>query len=377
MNFDFSAEQYMFQDSVRAYLADAWSVARLRRLMEGDGFDATLWHGLTDLGLLSILVPEEHGGMGLSFVDLALVFEECGRALVPGPAVETMIATDVLARFGTQEQKAALLPGIATGRIKVVPAVVEADGGSDPAEVETIASDAAGGWVLNGRKILVPYAGLADKLLVSARFGATAALGLALVDPTRAGLTLRPQALFDPSSRACEVIFDNVAIGSEDVVGAAPIAASVDRVVDAGAMAAAAQMTGIAARMLDLAVDYAAQRVQFGRPIGSFQAIKHRCADMMVQVETSRTAAYYAAWALSCDAPEAVQAVSMAKAYCGDAARFVCNEALQIHGGVGFAWDLDLHFYLRRAKTLEYSFGDASAHRERVLSAALAAREAA
>jgi alkylation response protein AidB-like acyl-CoA dehydrogenase len=127
--------------------------------------------------------------------------------------------------------------------------------------------------------------------------------------------------------------------------------------------------------MLDLAVAYAGQREQFGRPIGSFQAIKHRCADMLVQLETSRTAAYYAAWALASDAPECARAVSMAKAYCGDAARFVCNETVQIHGGVGFTWEVDLHLYLRRAKTLEYSYGDASAHRERVLSATLAEPE--
>ena len=133
-------------------------------------------------------------------------------------------------------------------------------------------------------------------------------------------------------------------------------------------------MTGIAARVLDMAVEYAGQRVQFGRPIGAFQAIKHRCADMMVLVETSRTAAYYAARASSSGPDEAGQAVSMAKAYCGDAARDVCNEAIQIHGGIGFAWELDLHLYLRRAKSLEYAYGDASVHRERVLAAALLAR---
>lgn len=377
MNFDFSPEQYMFQDSIRSYLADAWSVAKLRGLMEGDGFDPALWRGLTEIGLPAILVPEEHGGLGLSFVDLALVLEECGRALVPGPMVETMIATDVIALFGTEEQRATLLPGIAEGRTKIVPAVVEAEGGADPAGAETVATHAGSGWTLSGRKILVPYAALADKLLVAARFGATRALGLALVDPTRAGVALRPNALFDPAARASEAAFQDVAISSQDVLGGAPIAESVDRVVDAGAMAAAAQMMGIAARMLELAVEYAGQRTQFGRPIGSFQAIKHRCADMLVQLETGRTAAYYAAWALSCDAPDAARAVSMAKAYCGDAARFVCNEALQIHGGIGFAWELDLHLYLRRAKVLEYSYGDASAHRERVLSTTLDAHETA
>jgi alkylation response protein AidB-like acyl-CoA dehydrogenase len=131
-------------------------------------------------------------------------------------------------------------------------------------------------------------------------------------------------------------------------------------------------MSGVAGTVLDLAVDYAGQRSQFGKPIGSFQAIKHRCADMMVMLETSRTAGYYAAWALAHDAPDRAAAVSMAKAYCGEAARFICNEGLQIHGGIGFTWEFDLHLYLRRAKALEYAFGDASHHRERVLAAALA-----
>ena len=172
-------------------------------------------------------------------------------------------------------------------------------------------------------------------------------------------------------------MFDAAPVARADVLGGAPSAAALHRLLDAGAAASALQITGIAARMLDLAAEYAGQRVQFGRPIGAFQAIKHRCADMMVQVETSRTAAYYAAWALSSGPAEAAQAVSMAKAYCGDAARSVCNEAIQIHGGIGFAWELDLHLYLRRAKSLEYAYGDATAHRERVLTAALLAREAA
>ena len=377
MNFDFSPEQYMVQDSVRSFLADQWSTAKLRGLMEGDGLDTALWQGLAELGLLAILVPEEHGGLGLGFVDLALVLEECGRALVPGPLVETILVTDALTRFGTPGQQAALLPGVAEGRVRLSPAVTEARGGCDPQWIETAATGTASGWSLSGRKILVPYAGIADRLLVSARFGPTGEPGLALVDPNGPGVTCRPHVMLDLPSRADEVVFDQVSVAAADVLGGTPSAASVLRLLDAGAAGAAAQMSGIAAKMLDLAVEYVGQRVQFGRPIGSFQAIKHRCADMMVQVETSRTASYYAAWALSAGSAEAPQAVSMAKAYCGDAARSVCNEAIQLHGGIGFAWELDLHLYLRRAKALEYAFGDAGWHRERVVAAALLAREAA
>ena len=374
MNFDFGPDQYMVQDSVRRFLADHWSPSRLRALMEGDGFDRALWRGLTELGLLGTLVPETHGGLGLSFIDLALVLEECGRALVPGPFVETILATDVLSRFGTPEQQAALLPSLADASSRISPAVTE-EAGCDPDRMATTATESGAGWVLSGRKILVPYAELADKLLVSARFEPSGEPGLVLVDSSGPGVIRRPHALFDVSARAAEVVFENVAVAAADVLGGGPSA--LRRLLDAGAAAAAAQMTGIAARMLDLAVEYAGQRVQFGRPIGSFQAIKHRCADMMVQVETSRTACYYAAWALAAGPAEVTQAVSMAKAYCGDAARFVCNEAIQLHGGIGFAWEVDLHLYLRRAKSLEYAFGDASTHRERVLAAALRTREAA
>ncbi len=374
MNFDFGPDQYMFQDSVRGFLADRWSTARLRELMTGDGFDSTLWQGLAEIGLPAILVPEVHGGLGLGFVDLALVLEECGRALVPGPLVETMLSADALARFGTPAQQSALLPAIAEGRCRVVPAVTEAEGGCDPELMQTTATKNPGGWTLSGRKILVAYAGLADRLLVSARFGPSGQAGLVLVDPNATGVTRRPHALFDVAARADEVVFDAVQVTAADVLGGEPSTAALHRLLDAGAAASALQMTGIAARMLDLAVEYAGQRVQFGRPIGAFQAIKHRCADMMVLVETSRTAAYYAAWALSSGPDEVAQAVSMAKAYCGDAARNVCNETIQIHGGIGFAWELDLHLYLRRAKSLEYAYGDATAHRERVLTAALLAR---
>lgn len=336
MNFDFEPEEHLLRDSVRAFLAAEWNTAKLHGLADGEGFDPALWDGLAGIGPPAILVPEAQGGMGLGFVDLALVLEECGRALVPGPLVETPVATDTVVRFGTDEQKAALLPAVAAGRCKMAPAVVEADGGCDPAAVRTVAQDTGADWTLSGRKILVPYAALADKLLVAAGFGPPGTPGLAPVDPRGPGIALRRHKLLDFASRAYEVTFDAAPVARGDVLGGAPSATSVDRLLDAGT-AAAARMTGIAAKMLDLAVDYAGQRAQFGRPVESFQAVKHRCADMLVQVETGRTASYYAAWALSSDTPGAAQAVSMAKAYCGDASRFVCNEAIQVHGGIGFA----------------------------------------
>jgi alkylation response protein AidB-like acyl-CoA dehydrogenase len=164
----------------------------------------------------------------------------------------------------------------------------------------------------------------------------------------------------------------DVHVVRDDIIGGDPSPRSVDRLLDASGVIAATMMTGISGKVLDNAVTYAAQRTQFGKPIGSFQAIKHRCADMAVTIDASRSAAYYAAWALAEEAPDRAKAVSMAKSYCGDASRFVCNEGVQLHGGIGFTWELGLHFYLRRAKVLEYSYGDAAYHRERVVSETLA-----
>jgi len=205
-----------------------------------------------------------------------------------------------------------------------------------------------------------------------AKAGAPLAGGLALVEPGRAGVSLRPHATLDPTCRFHEVTFRDVVIVRDDIVGGEPSPESVQRLFDVSGMIAATEMTGIAAKVLDTAIDYAGKRTQFDKPIGSFQAIKHRCADMAVAVDASRSAAYYAAWALAEASEDRAKAVSMAKSYCGDAARFACNEGIQIHGGIGFTWELGLHYYLRRAKVLEYSFGDAAYHRERVLTSTLA-----
>jgi alkylation response protein AidB-like acyl-CoA dehydrogenase len=371
MDFDFSQEQYMFQEATRGVLNQNYDLGRLRRLIDGDGFDQELWEKLTETGTFSMLVPEQYGGMGMSFVDLALVLEEYGRALIPAPVAETITATDVIVRYGTEEQKERLLPRIAEGEMKIVPAVSETGAGYDPADIALTAAPVGNSWSISGRKILVPQAATADLILVAARFGAGGPLGLVLIENDRKGVSLREHSTLDPSSRFHELEFDGVGVVRDDIVGGEPSVASVDRLLDVGSAVAAVTMTGIAAKVLDNAVAYAMQRAQFGKPIGAFQAIKHRCADMAVAVDASRSAAYYAAWALAEEAPDRAKAVSMAKSYCGDASRFVCNEGIQIHGGVGFTWELGLHFYLRRAKILEYAYGDAAYHRERVLAATL------
>ncbi len=376
MDFDFSDEQYMFQEATRGLLDKSYGLDRVRALLEGDGLDRELWARLTESGAFAMLVPEEHGGMGLSFVDLSLVLEEYGRSLVPAPVAETIAATDVILRHGTAEQKEKLLPLIAEGSLRIVPAVTEAEAGYDPTDIRVTAEPSGNGWKVSGRKVLVPHAATADLILLALRFGKDGPLGLALIERERAGISLREHSTLDPSSRFHELDLDGVTIVRDDIVGGEANVASVTRLLDASGVVAATMMTGISGKVLDQAVDYAKQRTQFGKPIGSFQSIKHRCADMAVAIDASRSAAYYAAWALAEDAPDRTRAVSMAKSYCGDTSRFVCNEGIQLHGGIGFTWELGLHFYLRRAKVLEYSYGDAAYHRERLLTDTLQQLEA-
>jgi alkylation response protein AidB-like acyl-CoA dehydrogenase len=372
MDFDFSQEQYMFQKSVRAFLDEKLNLAKVRAPVERDQIEAQLWQGLSGLGVFSMLVPEEFGGLGLNLVDLALVIEELGRALVPPPVAETIGATDVIHLHATAEQKARFLPEIGEGRMIIVPAFCEAAAGFDPSSISLTAVPTKDGWSVSGSKILVPYAGHSDLMLVALKFDPGGSLGLAAIEPSRPGVSVHAHASVDVLSQYYEVNFDHTPIARADIIGAEPRADSAWRLFDASGMMAALQMTGIAAKILDSSVVYAQQRTQFGSPIGSFQAIKHRCADMAVSIDASRSAAYYAAWALADGSEGAAKAVSMAKSYCGDAARSVCNEGIQIHGGIGFTWELGLHLYLRRTKVLECAFGDAAYHRERVVAATLA-----
>jgi alkylation response protein AidB-like acyl-CoA dehydrogenase len=371
MNFDFSEEQYSFRDSIRDFLGNHKGVpaADTGRVSSSDV--DRLWSTLADLGAFSLLVPEVYGGLGLSFVDLTLVLEEFGRELVPSSVIETLVATELLARYGSAEQKPMILPRIAKGRVKISSAVSEANAGYDPADTSVVVRSTARGQHLNGVKILVPAGGTADFLLVAALCDGDRGPGLILLERGRSGIEVREHETFDLMSAYHEVTFDNVAIADHDFLGGLPSQEAVMRLMDASAASAAVLMTGIAGKVMDTTVEYVKQRQQFGKPIGSFQAIKHKCADMAVAVDSCRSASYYAAWAFAGNTPDQPKAVSIAKSFCGEMSRMVCNEGIQLHGGMGFTWDLGLHYYLRRAKLLEYSFGDASYHRKRVTSAAL------
>lgn len=363
MNFDFSSDQYMLRDSVRRYLFDTWGPRKVRAA-QGDP-SPELWRGLCELGLQTLLVPEAHGGAGLSMIDVCLVFEEFGRSLVPAPMADTILASHVIDRYGSEAQGDEWLPLIVSGEGRFALAHVETGIGYASEEVQLRAQRHEGAWLLQGQKILVAGASVATHFLVSARDD-DGTVRLFVCAAEKQSVFVRGHRAIDQSALLCEVDFTQaVAQSLGELDGAQALA----YLIDCAAFSASIQMAGISGAALELAVDYAKQRVQFDKPIGSFQAIKHKCADMLVAAEGARSAAYYAAWGLGQE--EGELAVSMAKSTAGDACRLICNDALQIHGGVGFTWEYDIHFYLKRGKLLEYSFGDAAFHRERIASLVL------
>lgn len=364
MNFGFDEEQKSLGDTVAQMLADQPALTG-PDLTTSHGRAA--WESLCELGLFSLLVPERFGGVGLSLVDLALAVEELGGGLAPLSVVATLAVSDILLRHGSDAQQSDLLPRIAAGELRIAIAVLETDRGYGTEAFDTKVEQGK----LHGRKILVADAAEADLILVAAQVDGQPAL--VLVDRAAPGVGLAVHEDLDPTAGFCELTLDGVGAGRDAIVGASGSSRAVERLMDVAATLHAGLLIGVAARMLKTAVDYAGTRVQFGQPIGAFQAIKHRCADMAVSVEAGRSAAYYAFWAISEDAPDRARAASMAKAYCGEVARNVCNETIQVHGGMGFTWELGLHRFLRRAKVIEHAFGDQAWHNERIITQTLAA----
>ena len=363
MNFGFDEDQKSLGHTVAQMLADfpALTAPDLARPTGDEAHRA-----LAELGLFALVTPEKFDGAGFAAVDIALAVEALGAGLAPLSATSTLIAIDLIAAHGAPAQQAAWLPRLASGAAKAAIAVAEAGRGYDPESAKTAIADGR----LRGRKLLVADAADADLLVVLARGAKGPAL--MLVERNAASVSFSPHDDLDPSAGSCAITFDDIDCGDDSVIDAAAPGPAVARLVDVAATLHAGLLTGIAGRMLDTAVEYAKTREQFGQPIGAFQAIKHRCADMAVAVENARSATYYAFWAISENAPDRARAASMAKACGGETARMVCNETIQVHGGMGFTWELGLHRFLRRAKLIEHAFGDAGWHNERILAETLA-----
>jgi alkylation response protein AidB-like acyl-CoA dehydrogenase len=360
MDFSFNADQQLLRNAARAFLDEHMKPARARELWDDPrGESQALWKEMAQLGWLGLALPEDVGGSALGLVETAILQEELGRAACPSPYLPTVLAALTIAEAGTAEQKKRWLPAIATGEARASVAFMERELDWGPSAIQTRA-DASGGSVrLTGAKPFVPWAHVADVVVVPAV--ANGAVALFLVEPRAPGVKLVPLTAMDPGTRMSSLSLDGALVTRDAQLGDA---ATLERLLRRGAVAACAEMLGAARRCLDMAVGYAKVREQFGQPIGSFQAIRHKCAEMLLEVENSHAATYYAAWALDSDAEDAALAASVAKAYVNDASRRVCGDAIQVHGGIGFTWEYDLHLYFKRAKALEVQYGDADYHRE-------------
>ena len=378
MDFGFSEEQEMLRDAAKRFLADNCPTTFVRKMMAHEtAHDPGFWKKVVELGWPSILIPEQYGGQGGTFLDMTVVIEEAGKALLPGPFfTSALIGVPLAIEGGSEEQKKQILPLMAKGEFIGTLALAEAAGRFDAGGIELKAQKRGSDYVISGEKFFVPDAHVANGMAVAVRTGSGSnpEEGITILTvPTNAkGVTITQLKTVDMTRRLCHVKFDNVTVAANNMLGKEnagwPI---LRRTLDIATAALAAEMVGTAQKALDLSVEYAKTRVQFGKPIGSFQAVKHKCVDMMVAVENARSLTYYACWTVDERVPEAASAVPMAKAYASDMAKNVTSEAIQVHGGIGFTWEHDMHLYHRRALSGEANFGNAPIHRETVAKSLL------
>jgi len=369
VDFAFSDEQEQLRDAVRRFLEAKSPIAEVRRLMDGaEGYDPAVWSQMAnELGLQSLAIPEEYGGQGFGYIELGIVFEEMGRSLLCAPYFSTVaLASNAVLVQGSDADKHAILPGIASGETIATLAFTEPNGRWDAEGITMQAAAAGDGVTLTGTKAFVVDGHLANTIIVVARDEATSGadgIGFFVVDGEAPGLTRTQLATMDQTRKLARLEFANtpaVRMGDANAFDA------FRKVLDLATTMLVNESVGGAQRVLEMSVDYAKERIQFGRPIGSFQAIKHKCADMLLEVESSKSAAYYAAAMAAEDSPELAVSASLAKAYVSDAYFHAAAENIQIHGGIGFTWEHDAHLYFKRAKSNEVLLGDATYHRELV-----------
>jgi alkylation response protein AidB-like acyl-CoA dehydrogenase len=373
MDIGFTEEQDMLRAAARKFLDSECPTRFVRtRMATDEAVTDEFWRSLAEQGWLGIFYPEELGGSGLGLVDLVVLMEEMGRAVMPGPFFATvLLGGAAICDVGTPAQRRLWLPEIAAGRVKATLAWSEPVLRWDAAGITATAREAGSGFLLSGSKIFVPDAHLADVLVVALRTrdGSTMEDGVSLflVPKGADGLSIKVLPTIDETRKLCEVGLDRVRVDAEALLGEPHAGwAALERVRDRALVALAAEMCGGAERVLDMTTEYAKIRIAFGRPIGSYQGVKHKAADMLVDIENAKSLTYYAAWAFDEESAEAPLAAAMAKAYASDMARKVTGAGIQLHGGIGMTWEHDLHLYLKRAKASEVAFGDAAWQRERV-----------
>jgi alkylation response protein AidB-like acyl-CoA dehydrogenase len=371
MELEFTPEQDQLRESIRAVLARESPVALARKVAESDERPHELWKTMTELGWPALTVPEADGGIGLGMLEAAILAEELGRVIAPGPLLPTVTQfAPAVRETATPEQHARFLGAVAAGEIRGSLAIAEQTGSYDPAAVTTTLAFEGDDAVLSGEKRFVLEGDAVDELVVVARTpGTSGDDGVrAVVVPVATTQTRLVHAL-DGSRRLAHVLLDGVRVERERVLGArdaTSAASGLRRAVEEATVALALEIVGTAQTIFDITLNYAKHREQFGVPIGSFQAIKHKFADMMISLERARATGYFAALTIAEDDPRRATATSVAKAAAGDCQRLLAKEGIQIHGGIGYTWEHDMHLYVRRMKSSEPLFGSSNAHRARI-----------
>jgi alkylation response protein AidB-like acyl-CoA dehydrogenase len=370
VHLEFTAEQDELRDGVRGMLARECPISLVREVVEKGTSPDALWSQMVERGGPALTVPESAGGLGMGAVELAVVVEELGRVLAPGPYLPTVTEfAPVVAEAGSPEQRERFLGGVAAGELTGTLALVEESGSVDVGRVAATATPDGAGFVLHGMKQTVVEASSADEIAVIARTPDTRGDdGVGAFVVARADLGVEPIEALDASRPLARVALDGVRVDADRALGAPGpgTAVAVRRAVDVATTALAVETVGAAQAIFDITLAYAKQREQFGSPIGSFQAIKHKFADMLVALERARATSYFAALTIAEDDDRRALATSTAKAAAGDCAALLAKEGIQIHGGIGYTWEHDMHLYVRRVKSSSLLFGNAAQHRARV-----------
>jgi alkylation response protein AidB-like acyl-CoA dehydrogenase len=365
MYFDLTDEQRAIKATAHDFLASRFKSERVREIAaSADGTDEAGWKEMAELGWTGLALPEEWGGQGLGIVELAVLFEEMGYAVVPSPLLSNTVVGLALSTCGSDDQRERFLRPLALGEVRGTPALWDVGSPATPGSFTMPAREDGDGFVLSGEKTLVMDAAGADFFLV-----ATADGKRHLVDAGANGVSVTEEASIDLTRRLSTVRFDAVRVAAADTLPGE--ARDYHAVLHRVCVAIAAESTGLAQRALEMSVAYAKDRHQFGRPIGAYQAVSHRCAQMLLETENARSAVYGAAWAADAEPESLPLAASMAKAYASDTGWRVPDQAIQVHGGIGFTWEHDLHFFLKRGRANAAMFGDARWHRERVAEAVI------
>ena len=367
MEFELNETQKLFQRSARELFAQECPPTLVREMIEkNQPYSDAVWNKLVEQGWTGLIFEEEDGGLGLGMVEMAVAFEEMGRALVPGAFLSTVaLAGSVIKKACSPDYRSARLQAICEGRSKATVALLEESASWNPDAVKLAANATEEGFRLNGKKYFVNDAQVADLIITVARAGSN--LILAFVDANSTGVSIKPMPGMDVTRSLSAVEFNDVLVNEDDVISdGAKAGAALAHALNVATLALSAEMVGGMEWLMEASVEYAKTRKQFGKPIGQFQAVQHHCANMLLMTESARSAVYYAAWMMGNNPDAAPLAVSMAKAYASDGYREVGNLAVQVHGGIGFTWDENVHFYYKRAKASELMFGDATYHRERI-----------